>query len=74
MQCSPSSVQRWITTYEKTEEVQDKSGQGRKRKTSEKEDEKFIDLADTDDMTSSDIVRIYKKRGIYLFTYSETPS
>ena len=31
-------------------------------KEKQKEDEKFIDLADTDNMTSSDIARIYKKR------------
>ena len=62
MKCCRSSVRHWITTYEETGDVQDKSGRGRKRKTSEKEDEKFIDLADTDDMISSDVARIYKKR------------
>ena len=60
--CSRDSVQHWIVTYEKTGDVQDKSGRDGKRKTSEKEDEKFIDLAGTHNITSSDIARIYKKR------------
>ena len=38
LQCSRDKVQTWIHRYEKTGDVQDEEGRGRKRKISEQED------------------------------------
>ena len=38
LQCSKNTVEIWIHRYQKTGDVQDKEGRGRKRKTSEKKD------------------------------------
>ena len=42
LQYSQDTVKTWINRYQETGDVQDKEGRGRKRKTSEKEDKKFI--------------------------------
>ena len=38
IQCSKKTVEIWIHRYQKTGDVQDEEGRGRKRKTSEKKD------------------------------------
>ena len=43
--CSQDTVKTWIDRYQKTGDVQDEEGRGRKRKTSEKEDLDIISMA-----------------------------
>ena len=38
MKCSKETVVKWVKRYEESQSVDDKKGQGRKRKTEEKED------------------------------------
>ena len=45
LQCSRDTVQTWINRYEKTGDVQDEEGRGRKRKTSEQEDTNIVTMA-----------------------------
>lgn len=45
LQCSWDTVKTWIDRYQKTGDVQDEEGRGRKRKTSEKEDLDIISMA-----------------------------
>ena len=45
IKCSKSTVQKWISKYQETGDVQDDEGRGRKRKTSEKEDTQIISLS-----------------------------
>jgi transposase len=45
LQCSKDTVQTWIHRYQKTGDVQDEDGRGRKRKTSGKEDLDIISMA-----------------------------
>ena len=45
LQCSQDTVQKWIHRYQETGDVQDDERQGRKRKTSEKEDLDIISMA-----------------------------
>src|SRR5579871_2740534 len=45
LQCSRNTVEIWIHRYQKTGDVQDEEGRGRKRKTSEKKDLDIITIA-----------------------------
>ena len=45
LQCSQDTVKTQIDRYQKTGDVQDEEGRGRKRKTSEREDLNIISMA-----------------------------
>src|SRR5579871_1421930 len=45
LQCSRNTVEIWIHRYQKTGDVQDEEGRGRKRKTSEKENLDIVTIA-----------------------------
>jgi transposase len=45
LQCSRNTVETWIHRYQKTGDVQDEEGRGRKRKTSEREDLDIVTIA-----------------------------
>src|SRR5579871_3551787 len=45
LRCSKDTVQTWINRYQETGDVQDEEKQGRKRKTSEKEDLDIVSIA-----------------------------
>src|SRR5579871_5976942 len=45
LQYSRNTVITWIHRYQKTEDIQDKEGRGRKRKTLEKEDLDIVTIA-----------------------------
>jgi transposase len=45
LQCSKNTVESWIHRYQKTGDVQDEEGRGRKRKTSEREDLDIVTIA-----------------------------
>src|SRR5579871_3553445 len=45
LQYSRNTVEIWIHKYQKTRDVQDEEGRGRKRKTSEREDLDIITIA-----------------------------
>jgi predicted transcriptional regulator len=45
LNCSQDTVKTWIQRYQETGDVQDKERQGRKRKTTEKEDLDIIDIS-----------------------------
>ena len=45
IQCSKNTVENWIHRYQKTGDVQDEEGRGRKRKTSEREDLDIVAIA-----------------------------
>ena len=44
LQCSRNTVENWIHRYQKTGDVQDEEGRGRKRKTSAREDLDIISM------------------------------
>ena len=45
LHCSQDTVRTWIQRYQETGDIQDMVKQGRKRKTSEREDQDIISLA-----------------------------
>ena len=45
LHCSQDTVRTWIQRYQETGDIQDIEKQGRKRKTSEREDQDIISLA-----------------------------
>src|SRR5579871_3756781 len=45
IQCSRNIVEIWIHRYQKTGDIQDEEGRGRKRKTSEREDLNIVTIA-----------------------------
>jgi transposase len=45
LHCSRDTVKTWIDRYQKTGDIQDEERQGRKRKTSEREDLDIISIA-----------------------------
>src|SRR5579871_5026287 len=45
LRCSKDTIQTWINRYQETGDVQEEEKQGRKRKTSEKEDLDIISIA-----------------------------
>ena len=61
---SIDTVQTWIKQYQETGDVQDKGGQGRKRKTSDKEDRDIVTIAKKHKIGSSANISILinKKR------------
>jgi transposase len=64
LQCSKDTVQTWIHRYQKTGDVQDEDGRGRKRKTSEKEDLDIISMAKKQRIsTLADISTSMSKQG-----------
>ena len=44
LQCSQDTVQKWITRYQETGDIQENTGQGQKRKTSDMEDTHIITM------------------------------
>ena len=65
VKCSLDTVQTWIKQYQETGDVQDKGGQGRKRKTSDKEDRDIVTIAKKHKTGSSaNISTLINKKGI----------
>jgi len=62
--CSQSTVCHWLECFDRTGDVLDEEGRGRKRKTSEHEDEKLVAMATTSpDASSQKLAAKMSKRG-----------
>src|SRR5579871_5575503 len=65
LRCSKDTVQTWINRYQETGDVQEEENQGRKRKTSEKEDLDIVSIAKKHRISSSmEISLSMSKQGI----------
>jgi transposase len=65
LNCSQDTVKTWIQRYQETGDVQDKERQGRKRKTTEKEDLDIIDIAKKQrTSTLADISTAMSRQGV----------
>ena len=65
IKCSKSTVQKWISKYQETGDVQDDEGRGRKRKTSEKEDTQIISLSNKyPEMSAQEISQKMLTKGV----------
>ena len=53
LQCSQDTVQKWITRYQETGDIQENTGQGQKRKTSDMEDTRIITIVERQRTSSS---------------------
>ena len=69
IQCSKNTVENWIHRYQKTGDVQDEEGRGRKRKTSEREDLDIVAIAKKNrTKTLAEISTSMNKQGTALST------
>lgn len=65
VKCSQPTVKHWVETYEKTGDVVDKEGRGRKRKTSGKVDKAILKAAEKTPSTSSSRIQLdLESRGV----------
>ena len=65
--CSKSTVNHWLACFERTGDVLDETGRGRKRKTSKKEDEMIVSMATSSPQVSSQTISDkLERRGVSL--------
>lgn len=62
LQCDIKTVKKWLKVFENTGDIEDKPKAGRPRLTTEKQDQKIVQLAEDDDEATSDKLTTRAKR------------